>query len=192
VGRSGASADRRLGPWSGEEYNQRTRPGDALLRFAPGSQQRAIDCVEPKLRGAPVESMLGQCGGSAPLRANQIEHQRERSWATAGEGHGAASLGGLADCSDRLVGHHLAACASRALYGRDQGWSLPLELCWARVLCGPPGDQRYGKVLRLGGLAAAALGAWLILSPWIVGFVVHPLALWSAVIPGAAIVGLGV
>lgn len=39
---------------------------------------------------------------------------------------------------------------------------------------------------------AAAVGAWLIISPWLVGFASSQGAVWSAVLPGAAILALGV
>ena len=39
---------------------------------------------------------------------------------------------------------------------------------------------------------AAAVGLWLVASPWIVGFAEFPTNVWSAVAPGLALVALGI
>ena len=66
-------------------------------------------------------------------------------------------------------------------------WSFVGPGCFVALLA----ISAIGRFYAWEAVAAAALGAWLILSPWIVGFAGFPLALWSAVVPGAAIVGLG-
>jgi hypothetical protein len=38
---------------------------------------------------------------------------------------------------------------------------------------------------------AAAVGLWLVVSPWLVGFAGFPAGLWSAVAPGLALLALG-